>query len=383
MVRHRILLTGGGTGGHIYPALAVADYLRDDADVEDLLYIGASGHLEEKLASDRQLKFVGLSVSGMPRKVSPALISWAGRLSRSIVAARRIIANFQPTIVLGTGGYASAPPLVAALMMSVPYAIHEPDAHPGLVNRTLAPWAQLVSLGMDGALSKIKTSRGRVVVNGNPVEKKFFSGLRRDAACAVLGLDSNLKTILITGGSQGAKAINDAINGALPQLLALDPPVQIIHQVGQKNYQEFKDNLPAEVAANSRYMLRAYFDDLSTVYAATDLAICRAGAMTIAELSVCGCPALFIPAPQVTADHQTSNARFVATQGAARLLAQKDLTAEALYQQVQTLIADGDGLNAMKEKMLLLGKPRAASDLANQLKEVSTAFQVKSAAGRS
>ena len=239
MVSHRILLTGGGTGGHIYPALAVAEQLKEDPDIEAILYIGANGHLEEKLAVERGLKFVGLEVSGLPRKLSGALLTWPGQLTAAVFEARKTIREFRPTVVLGTGGYASAPPLIAACLMSIPYAIHEPDAHPGLVNRAFARCARLVSCGMEGAVDRLKTARGRVVVNGNPVGNSFLNLLRRDSACAVFGLNPELKTILITGGSQGAKALNDAVFHALASLLSLEPPVQIIHQIGEKNIREY------------------------------------------------------------------------------------------------------------------------------------------------
>lgn len=377
MVTHRIVLTGGGTGGHIYPALAVAEQLREHEDVEELLYIGASGHKEEKLATERGLKFIGLDVSGMPRKLSPKLVTWPIQILSAVMECRKYLMHFRPTVVLGTGGYASAPPLIAAKMLGIPYAIHEPDAHPGLVNRTLAANARLVSCGMEGAVDRLRSKRGKVVVNGNPVGKNFVHLLPKDSACAVLGLNPEMRTVLITGGSQGARAINEAVIEALPTLLEADPPLQIIHQVGEKNLVECKERLSPTVQNSKRYFLRDYFDDLSIAYAVTDLAICRSGAMTIAELSVTGCPAIFIPYPYAAADHQMHNARFMASKGAAVVIPQEEVSGARIQQEVLRLLTSDDALRSMSKAMLACGKPQAASDLALQLKEVSTEFQIR------
>jgi UDP-N-acetylglucosamine--N-acetylmuramyl-(pentapeptide) pyrophosphoryl-undecaprenol N-acetylglucosamine transferase len=377
MLRHRIVLTGGGTGGHIYPALAVAEQLKDDSDVEAILYMGARGHMEEKLAGERELRFVGLDVSGLPRRISGKLLSWPFQFLAAVFDARRAILDFEPSALLGTGGYASAPALVAARMLGIPYALHEPDAHAGLVNRWLSSAASLVSCGMQGAHSSLQPKSGRIVVNGNPVGKSFVSPMRRDAACAVLGLRADLKTLLITGGSQGAKAINEAVIAALPRLLEFDPPIQIIHQVGSKNLYECKQQLDPMVLSNTRYFLRDYFDDLSVAYASSDLAICRAGAMTVSELSVTGTPAVFVPYPYAAADHQSHNAKYMASKGAAIVIPQSQLTGDLLVQELKTIILDDDRLRNMRRSMNAEGKAQAARDLASQLKELSTAYQIK------
>jgi UDP-N-acetylglucosamine--N-acetylmuramyl-(pentapeptide) pyrophosphoryl-undecaprenol N-acetylglucosamine transferase len=376
MVQHRILLTGGGTGGHIYPALAVAEQLSDDPDVS-ILYIGARGHLEEKLAVDRGLEFRGVDVAGLPRKLSGKLLSWPLQMTSAVLEVRNHMRDFRPTVVLGTGGYASAPPLFAATMMGVPYAIHEPDAHPGMVNKLFASQARLVSCGMEGAVDRLKSNRGRVTVNGNPVGKSFLNLLRRESACAVLGLNQELRTVLITGGSQGAQALNEAVLEALPSLLEVDPPLQIIHQVGAKNIQLVKERLSPTCANSTRYFLRDYFDDLAIPYAVSDLAVCRSGAMTIAELTVTGCPAIFVPYPFAAADHQTHNAKFMVSKGAAALISQERLTGQSLRDEILHLLADKSRLESMQKSMLGLGKPQASRDLASQLKEISTANQIK------
>lgn len=374
-MKHRIVLTGGGTGGHIYPALSVAEHLKADPDVEAILYIGAKGHPEERLARDMGLDFVGLKVSGMPRKLSLRLLTWPLELNRAVASAKKILQQFHPTAVLGTGGYASAPPLMAANQLGVPTAVHEPDAHPGLVNRLLSRRASLVSLGMQGAAQRLKPrANARVMFNGNPVRQSFGGDRKRDAVSAVLGLRSDLRTVLITGGSQGARALNEAVVAALPHLLDLEPHIQIVHQCGDKNLQDVKERLTPGLELSPRYHLRPYFDDLSMAYAVSDLAVTRAGAMTVAELAVSGVPAIFVPYPFAAQNHQTHNAEYMREQGAALLLAQENLTGETLYSTIVSLIQDEPRLQEMSRRMLALGKPEAARELAQQLLQLSAQY---------
>jgi UDP-N-acetylglucosamine--N-acetylmuramyl-(pentapeptide) pyrophosphoryl-undecaprenol N-acetylglucosamine transferase len=374
MTGHRIVLTGGGTGGHIYPALSVAEQLKDDPSVEAILYIGASGHPEEKLARENGLDFIGLSVSGMPRSLSPRLITWPLQMFAAIERAKVVLKQFRPTVVLGTGGYASAPPLAAANSLGIPTAVHEPDAHPGMVNRLLSRRARLVSLGMQGAAARISAPRGQIVFNGNPVRKSFLAERHRDSGCAIVGLRSDLKTVLVTGGSQGAKALNEAVAAALPRLLEIEPHIQIVHQCGDKNLNDVKERINPNLAPSPRYHLRAYFDDLSIAYAISDLAVTRAGAMTVAELAVTGTPAIFVPYPYAAQDHQTHNARYMESQKAAIVVPQEDLTGETLYNHIAALITDDSRLNEMRRRMTELGKPNAAKILAQQLKEISSQY---------
>jgi UDP-N-acetylglucosamine--N-acetylmuramyl-(pentapeptide) pyrophosphoryl-undecaprenol N-acetylglucosamine transferase len=374
MTGHRIVLTGGGTGGHIYPALSVAEHLKDDPSVEAILYIGAIGHPEEKLAKAAGLEFVGIKSSGLPRSLSPRLLTWPFQMFAAVLRARDLLKAFKPTAVLGTGGYASAPPLAAAGFLHIPTAVHEPDAHPGLVNRLLGRKAKLISLGMQGAAGRMSTTGGRIAFNGNPVRGTFLAPMQRDAAAAVMGLRPDLKTVLVTGGSQGAKALNEAVVAALPRLLELEPHIQIVHQCGEKNLNDVKERLAPGLEGSPRYHLRAYFDDLSIAYAVCDLAVTRAGAMTVAELAVSGTPAVFVPYPFAAQDHQTHNARYVESQKAATVLMQEDLTGETIYNQISALINDDHRLAEMRKRMRELGKPDAAKVLAQQVMQLSSAY---------
>lgn len=389
MSAHRIVLSGGGTGGHVYPALSVYEQLLKDPDVEAILYIGARGHIEERIAKERGIDFVGLDVSGLPRKLSPSLWRWFFQMRTAMKEAKDVFATFKPTAVLGTGGYASAPPLFAAMSLQIPFVVHEPDAHPGLVNRLFAKSANLVSLGMKGAEERLKVGKGEVVVNGNPVRLGFIEKISREKASEALSLRADLKTVVITGGSQGARAINESLCGALAALMEHEPPVQIIHQAGERNMDDVTKALKdvkiksAEasdnaVLSNPRYCLRPYFEDMPLVYAASDLAVCRAGAMTISELAAMSLPAIFIPYPHAAQNHQMHNARFIDAQGAAIVIPQEELTPERLGNVIIDLLSDETRLAAMKEAMGGLKKTDAAAAIAGQLKKLSDEFNSRS-----
>ncbi len=372
---HRLILTGGGTGGHVYPALAVADELKNDPDVKAILYIGAKGHLEERLARERGLDFVGFQVSGLPRKLSPQLVSWPIEMAQAIGQCTTLFARFKPTAVLGTGGYASAPPLTCAATSGIPYAVHEPDAHPGLVNRFYSKRASLISCGMEAAKDKLVSKVGETIFNGNPVRKGFINLLEKEKAARQLGLVSHLPTLLVTGGSQGAQAINEAVFQMLPTLFSDPNKMQIIHQVGEKNFLEYKEQLPHEIMTSARYCYRPYFEDLSLAYALSDLAISRAGAMTISELCVTATPSIFIPYPHAAQNHQEYNARALESKGAATVILQQDLTPGLLASTVKALLFDREKLKTMKTAISEMGKPNAAADIAELLKRLSISYQ--------
>ena len=368
-IRHRIVLTGGGTGGHIYPALAVAEQLQNDPDVEAILYIGASGHLEERLAKEKNLDFRGLEVIGMPRKISPAILTFPFKTIGAILEARKILHLFRPTAVLGTGGYASAAPLAAAKLMGVPYIVHELDSFPGLVNKLFASSAAFCSLGTELARKKFEASSSHVVVNGNPLRASFFNPVSREQAASEFGLKPELKTLLVTGGSQGAQALNDAVVAALPALLERSD-IQVLHQAGEKNFAHVQAQLAPAVAANERYRLLPYIKELSVAYAVSDVTLCRAGAMTISELSAMHVPAIFVPLPSAAQNHQMHNARYMESEGCAFVIAQNELSADGLSKIILDAFANTDKLQSMKNAMQNVAKPHAAAQIASQLKEV-------------
>lgn len=371
MKKHRIVLTGGGTGGHIYPALSIYEKLIEDGSVESILYVGARGRMEESLCREKKIEFRGLEVSGLPRSLNLNLVKWPLQFLKAVTEARTILSKFDPSCVLGTGGYASAAPLLAGLQLRVPTAVHEPDAHPGLVNRLFSKSANLVSLGMDGARSRIESKSAKIVVNGNPIRESFINLKPKAEALAELGLDPHLKTVIVTGGSQGAQALNNAIASIVSGLLKKRADVQIIHQAGDKNIDELKSRLEEATVSHKRYLLRPYFNDMALVYAASDLAIGRAGAMTISELTVTGTPCIFIPYPYAAQNHQMHNARSLEAQKASFVIDQAELTPANLQEKMELLFDDDQTLDSMKQAMKRLGKPEAAKNLTSQILHIS------------
>jgi len=372
LATHRVILTGGGTGGHVYPALAVAEQLKKRTGVEAIIYVGVEGHLEERLAKQAGLNFAGLTVIGLPRQISPKLFSFPWQLSKAVWEALKIINDFRPTVVLGTGGYAAAPILSASVLKNIPFAIHEPDSYPGLVNKIFAPHSKLVSLGMAAAQNKFKrlAKKEKIVFNGNPISERYLRLPDHNAACIAMELDPLLPTILVTGGSQGAQAINEAVYNMLPLLISRENATvvfQVLHQVGEKNWHTMENSLAPALRNHRLYKPTKYIDDLSVAYATANLAVCRSGAMTIAELTATGTPAIFIPYPHGTQNHQMFNARTVAAAHAAKIIPQAELTGNSLYEEIERLLSQNFKMSQMRQQMFSLAKPLAAVELAEQL----------------
>lgn len=370
-IKNRIVITGGGTGGHVYPALAVSEALQDDPQVESILYIGVNGHLEERLAKKQGLEFVGLNVSGLPRQLSPSLLRWPMETALAVREAHKTLQLFRPTAMLGTGGYASAPPLMAAMLSSLPFIVHEPDSYPGIVNKLFASTAAVCSLGMESAAARLPGNHNKIMVSGNPVRKSFLKPTTRDEAAAAFSLMPRLKTVLITGGSQGAQALNESVCSALPALLDNEIEMQVIHQVGEKNIEQFKQQLPRAILEHKRYRLMSYIEDMALAYRACDLSFCRAGAMTIAELSCTGTAAVFVPYPFATQNHQMHNARFMESKGCAQVIPQNELSGKSLTRAILGLLTDSGKLLAMQEAMRTVAHPDAAVVLAEKLKTIA------------
>ena len=286
-----VVITGGGTGGHVYPAIAVANTLLEDFDIERIVFIGCPDSLEEKVAAENELDFLPIRISGMPRKFSFKFIKWIYSLNKAIVDSLGYLLYIKPDVVFATGGFVSGPVLIACVILDIPYMIHEADSYPGLVNRTMARWASCVSIAFAKAGTLLENKNTRVL--GNPL-RSSIGEYKRSEASIFLDIDPDKTTLLILGGSQGAKQINDAVIKALPILLN-ELNLQIIHQCGPKNYDEIKKNLSREIIENPAYIVKGFFDDLAIPLACADLAISRAGSMTISELTASGVPSILVP----------------------------------------------------------------------------------------
>jgi len=366
----RVVLAGGGTGGHIYPAIAVAQRLKNDDDIEEIYYVGCKTNMEYDIAVKEDLKFIPVYVSGMPRKPGLSLIKWFWDLNKSVNSALRYFYTIKPDVILGTGGYVSGPALLAGIILRIPIIIHDPDAHPGIVSRFIAPWAKVVSVAFEQ--SKVFLNSKNIVVNGNPI-RESFGVVSRETGIKELGLDPNKKTLLVVGGSQGAKKINEAMLEA-SRILVEEKGFQVIHQTGRKNYDEYIKELSLkwpEYASCPGYVVRPYFDDMSIPLSAANLAVSRAGSLSISELCISGLPAILVPYPFAAQDHQRYNARAMEKEGAALYLEDPDCSSDKLVDMVEKIFHDEVRLESMKRASLNLAKPDSTVEIIKLMKKIA------------
>ncbi len=349
------LFAGGGTGGHLYPAIALAEELRQQVPEAEVVFVGTPRGLEATVLPRLGWPVQMITVRGMRRKLAPANLVVPFRAVLSVLQSMALVRRLRPQVVVGTGGYVSGPVVVAAWLLRVPCLIQEQNVRPGVTTLLLARIAQQVHVSYEESLAFFRR-RDKVVVSGNPVRRKPPE-LSPAEARRRLGLVAERQTLLVFGGSQGARRINEAMLGALPALM-MRPGLQLIWGTGQADYERVA---AAACHFGERLLVRAYIDDMYTAYRASDLVVCRAGAVTLAELALFGLPALLIPYPFAAAHHQEWNARALAQRGAARVLLDEETTAERLVVELTPLLEDQEGLKRMGMRMAELARPEAAA----------------------
>ncbi len=338
----KVLFAGGGTAGHINPALAIAGYVRERQPEAEILYIGAKGGMEERLVPQAGFEFRGITVQGFRRKVSlGALKDNFVTVKKAISAgkaAKKIIREFQPDVCIGTGGYVSGPVIRAAAKMGIPTLIHEQNAYPGITNKMLSKMVTRVMLAMPAAKEHFK-GNCHFVETGNPVRGEILKQ-DKEAARKQLGLDGR-PVILSFGGSLGAEIINRSLADVIARS-ACDGKYQHIHAYGQ--YGKWFPDLLKEKGADLEHAqnldIREYINDMPVCLAAADLVIARAGAITLSEIQVKGKPSILIPSPNVAENHQYHNAMALVNQNAAVMIEEKDLTPEKLTEEIDRLASD-------------------------------------------
>lgn len=360
-------ITGGGTGGHIYPAVAVADELLEDKQSK-VFYVGNPNNMEADIIKSKPYEFLPVVSSGMPRKASLSFFKWAFNMLSACIKCCFYIKKYRPKAVFGTGGYVSAPVLAAAVLCHVPFVMHDCDANPGLVTRKLAPYARSVSVAFEVAKNRLKNKN--IIVNGNPIRKEF-SVIQKGEARKKLGLE-NKTTLCVMGGSQGAKTINSAAVEIIKRL-SEDCNIQIIFQTGKKNYDEvvscLKNNYP-EYENDKNLIIRPYFDNMYEVLKASDIAVSRAGSLSISELCASGVAAIYVPYPYAAADHQRKNAKSMVECGAGLYLEDADTTAEKLFDIVASLLNSPERLADIQAAAQKLAKYDAVEKIAGQIKAI-------------
>lgn len=343
----RILFAGGGTAGHINPALAVAGYIKEHHPDAEISYIGTRDKLEARLVPEKGYDFYSIDVAGFQRKISVENIgrniSAVKKMFSSSAEARRLIKKINPDVVVGTGGYVSGPVLREAAKLGFKTAIHEQNAFPGVTTKMLCPKVDRIMLAMPDAQKYLKTDK-KPVITGNPVRGELLS-MSREEARARLKLDER-PLILSFGGSLGARMINEAVCDLIGWHNGTHKFYHI-HGTGKAGYASVSEKLGNNLS--DEITVREYIDDMDVCMAAADLVICRAGAITLSELQACAKPSVLIPSPYVAENHQYHNAMTLKCCGAAEVIEEKELTGEKLIETVGNLIENKPKLAAMSE----------------------------------
>ncbi len=355
----KVLFAGGGTGGHINPALAIAGYLKEKEPDTQILYVGAAGGMEERLVPAAGYPFRSITISGFQRKLTVKNVArnirTVVRVVTSSAQAKKILREFAPDICVGTGGYVSGPVIREAIRLGIPSIIHEQNAFPGVTNKMLSKHANRTMLAVEDAQKHLDPS-AHCVLTGNPVRQEVIYA-RREEARKKLGLDGR-PLILSFGGSLGARTVNEACADLIAKSAA-SGKYQHIHGYGQygKWFPDLLKEKGVDLKAARNISVREYITDIPDCLAAADLVICRAGAITLSELQAQGRASILIPSPNVAENHQYHNAMAMVRRGAADLLEEKDLSGEALCRKVEELFHDPTRIRSLSEnakKMAIL-----------------------------
>jgi UDP-N-acetylglucosamine--N-acetylmuramyl-(pentapeptide) pyrophosphoryl-undecaprenol N-acetylglucosamine transferase len=354
-----MMIAGGGTGGHIYPAIAIArEWLARDAS-RRVVFVGTQRGLEKTIVPKAGFPLEFIDVGGLKGKGPGDLVKNLFRLPLGFVQAWKLVGKHAPNVVLGVGGYSSGPVLVAARLRGIPTIIHDSNAFPGLTNRLLSRFVTTVAVGFEEALTRMKTKRG--VVTGNPIRAEFFTSHQQPAT-------SNRRRLLIFGGSQGSRIINNAMTGALMFLARLKDDVEIVHQTGPHDLQAVQDAYAASAFASARVV--PYLDPIADEMAAADLVVSRAGAMTVGELAAAGRPAIFIPFAAATNNHQELNARVVEKAGGGIVITESELTPERLAGAIAEVLGDRERARRMGEAAGRLAVPDATKKIVDYIEKI-------------
>jgi len=357
MAVETFVIAGGGTGGHLYPGIAIAEEIQRRHGSAEVVFAGAGTRLERDILAPHGYRLIAIRSGGVVGKSAAARLKGIGRAMAGYFESIRMLMRLKPKVVIGVGGYASGPVVMAAVTLRRPSLIHEQNYVPGLTNRILAPWVRRVAVSFD------ETKRyfgGRGVLTGNPIRAAFRSAPRtaRDRAFHVL----------IFGGSQGAKAINSAVLGALPHLQEHRAGLRFIHGAGAKDWERVQ---AAYASSGVDADVRPYISDIRQAYEWADLVIARAGASSVSEIAVCGKASILVPLPTSAHDHQRLNARKLADAGAAIVMEESGLTGETLARTLMALRDDPGRVGAMGRAASSLARPDAAARIVDMVEEIA------------
>lgn len=361
MKNYKFILSGGGTGGHIYPAIAIADALKAKYPQAEFLFVGSQDRMEMEKVPKAGYEIKGLWIAGLQRKLTWSNLMFPFKLISSLFKSAGIIRKFKPDVVIGTGGFASGPLLEMATRYNVPALIQEQNSYAGITNKLLAKKVQKICVAYDEMQRFFP--QDKIVKTGNPVRQDLLAiDSLREQGIAKFNLKKDKKTLLVLGGSLGARAINKMLDRELQFIL--DQEVQIIWQSGQLYYEEYKKHNTVEDV-----QVLPYIDTMNLAYASADIIISRAGAGSVSELMLVGKPVIFIPSPNVAEDHQTKNAEAIVSKNAAILLKEKE--AEQQFKPVfKTLVHDDAKQQLLGENIKKIALPQATEHIVNEVEKL-------------
>ncbi len=356
----RVLIAGGGTGGHIIPALAIADALRDGPGGAELLFLGTPRGLESRLVPQAGYSLELIEVGQLKNVSLSTRLRTLADLPRAVLKARTLLQTFKPDVVVGVGGYASGPAMAAAVLGGVPTLAFEPNAAPGLANRIVGRWVSAAAVNFAPAARFFRNAE----VTGIPVRDVFFHLPARKPGAS--------PHLLVFGGSQGARALNQAVPRILASLLEAVPGLTILHQAGARAATETEAAFLATGADPARWRVAAFLDDMPLQFAGADLVLARSGASTVAELCAAAKPSLLVPFPLAADDHQRRNAEVLAAAGAAAVLIESELTPEQLLATLTGLLRSPRELEEMGQRARTLARQDARDGIARRIRELAT-----------
>ena len=360
-MKHKFIISGGGTGGHIFPAISIANALKKKMPDAEILFVGALGRMEMERVPAAGYPIEGLPVSGFDRKNMFRNIKVLWDILHSLLLARRIVSRFKPEVVIGVGGYASAPTLRAASALGIPTLIQEQNSYAGVTNKILGKKAKRICVAYHGMERFFQ--KDKIVITGNPVRQDLFSVKPNSPeAYQYFGLDPKKKTLLIVGGSLGARTINQSIIGGLTQLSTSD--IQVIWQTGKFYIDNARRS--AEPFASPDLLVTDFVSRMDLAYSIADLVISRAGASSISELCLLAKPVILVPSPNVAEDHQTQNALALVRKDAAVMMKDSDAV-EQLVKRALDLIHNGTDLNKLSKNILLLAEKDSADRISSEV----------------
>lgn len=357
----RVIISGGGTGGHIFPAVAIADELKNRNPKIEILFVGAQGRMEMEKVPQAGYAIVGLPIAGLQRKLTFSNFLLPFKIAKSLLKARGIIRSFKPQLVIGVGGYASGPTLKMANLLGIPTLIQEQNSFAGKTNKLLAKKAKTICVAYDGMESFF--SKEKIVLTGNPVRKEMSVQVNRAEAIEFFKLDPYKKTVLVIGGSLGARSINHAISNEIEGWKALENEIQVVWQCGKLYYENLSKIVEKSGATN--IVLHQFIQHMDLAYAAADVVVSRAGALSVSELCLLGKASILVPSPNVAEDHQTKNAMSLVVKNAAILIKDNELNYK-LMNTVKSLLSDKTEITKLESNCSSLAKPHATKEIVDE-----------------